>query len=205
MFADFTVQAVSGTPEQARRNSRISGSRSSWAFLPRRSVAPRPRTIRLSCTGCDVMLSLDRMTSASRSSHRLAAHARRVVVVSYLALFAVVAPLLVLCEEGNRHATIELAISFCCQRATGVAGGSSHVAEPRLAEGRACADSCVDTPYLTGTDVVATGQMAHARHAVTVDLPVVPAVVPQLPSPRDAAWWSPTVRADLRTTTVLRI
>ena len=129
-----------------------------------------------------------------------------VVLVFQLVSFALLAPMLVLCQDGGDHRAVESAISLCCS--AGKAESSDGV-QPRASAGSAdnnCAASCTDTPLLTIIDAIAPKSLEPASVAVAP----VPAVTPaSCPAPvfsgEDARFVSAVSSPHLSRSTVLRI
>lgn len=89
-----------------------------------------------------------------------------------LGLFALVAPMLVLCEDGAGHAAIESAISLCCPQGWDAQANAHRAPESRGATGNDCGGSCTDTPFLMSIDACPSRSADQVTDA-TVMLPVV--------------------------------
>jgi hypothetical protein len=98
---------------------------------------------------------------------------RTVALVAYLCVFYLLAPLLVICQDENRHAATELVTTRCCVvRAVG-SPGAEQVPDTSIDAAKACADSCTDTPLLAGIDVFSCRRLAPEAES----LPAVPYLV----------------------------
>ena len=124
----------------------------------------------------------------------------------HLAAFALIGPMLVLCDDGDRHRTVESAMSLCC--ALGQAGSSDEI-QPRVTPaepGIRCADSCTDTPLLTSIDATSTKTVAQASETAALVLTFVlaPCLAPASAG-QDAAFLPALSPPHLSRSTVLRI
>ncbi len=128
------------------------------------------------------------------------------VVAFHLASFALVAPMLVLCQDGDTHRAVESAIALCCSPGK---AESSDVIRLQPAVGstdNGCAGSCTDTPLLTSIDATAPKSFEPASAAVALAPPVTLAPCPAPAfSGQDAELLSAVSSPHLSRSTVLRI
>ena len=103
---------------------------------------------------------------------------RAAMAVFYLAMFAVVTPMLVLCEEGNRHAVVESPMSLCCQEGVAGPSGANRAPSTREVTANGCAGSCTDTSFLDDIDLFSPRNIAQDLQAVAMAPPVAPAACP---------------------------
>lgn len=120
------------------------------------------------------------LLSVNPSERSLWARGRVLAAAFHLAAFGLVAPMLVVCEDGERHRAIESVISLCCPQGR---GDSSDALPPQAPAGTAvkgCAECCTDTPLLTSIDVTATKLAGPASEA---DALVPPVRLARCPAP----------------------
>ncbi len=146
------------------------------------------------------------MLKLNRTGRRGWARFRVLVAAVHLVTVALIAPMLVLCEDGQRHTAVESAISLCCSQ-----GSADSIAAIRLeaaagtAENR-CAGSCTDTPLLTNIDATSPKSVTQASDPDTSTPPVslAPPLAPVFAG--NDAWFRTALPAQhLSRPTVLRI
>ena len=113
------------------------------------------------------------MLKGHRSSGKMAERVRAFVVVFQLTAFALVAPMLVLCEDGDRHAAVESVMSHCCHEGAAGLSDANGVAEARGTAGDGCEGSCTDTPFLTDIDLISPRELGQGIEALAVPQVVV--------------------------------
>jgi hypothetical protein len=111
---------------------------------------------------------------------------RALVAVFHLAVFAAVAPMLVLCNDGDRHATVESAFSLCCAPNTDEGGPIRAAVENWDVANNGCAGSCTDTPLMLSLDAATALRIARACDAVAVAA-VLPFALAFNPAPARAS------------------
>jgi len=112
------------------------------------------------------------------TSRRLPRKVRAVAAVFQLALFALVAPMLVVCEDGNRHAAVESALLPCCDLVPAGPGGTDRASQNRGMAENGCEGSCTYTLVLAGIDVPSTRSVAQGLEVLAVTPAVAPAPYP---------------------------
>ena len=122
------------------------------------------------------------------------------------AAFGLIAPMLVFCEDGDRHRAIESAISLCCTQGTVETSDAIQTQASAGAAANGCVGSCTDTPLLTSIDATSRRSVAPASVAVALAAPVALAPCPAPVFSSEGAvfvfaLWSP----HLNRSTVLRI
>ncbi len=130
-----------------------------------------------------------------------------VLVVSLqVSAFGLIAPTLVLCEDGAGHRAIEPAISLCCRQGQAESSEATPPRTPAAIADEGCANSCKDTSLFTGVDATVPKSLGPPSVAVAL----IPAVTPP-PSPapgfmaKHAAYVSAPCALRLHRSTVLRI
>ena len=108
------------------------------------------------------------MLKGHRSSGKMSERVRALVVVFQLAVFALVAPMLVLCEDGDRHAAVESVMSHCCHEGAAGLSDANRAAETQGTAGDGCAGFCTDTPFLTGIDLISPRNIAQGFESLAV-------------------------------------
>lgn len=128
------------------------------------------------------------------------------MVATLLASFAVVAPMLVLCQDGEAHTAVESVFALCCPLGK---IESSAVIRTQAGVGSAddgCAGSCTDTPLLTSIDATAPKSVEPAFEGVPHVPPVALAPCPaHVVSDGDAEYLSEVSSRHLSRYTVRRI
>ena len=81
---------------------------------------------------------------------------------------ALVAPMLVLCEDGDGHSAVESAIALCCSQRQSDAGDANRPPTIERAGGDGCSGSCTDTPLLSGIAATSTKGVAQLDDAAAV-------------------------------------
>lgn len=118
------------------------------------------------------MLAFSSMERVPHRSCDLAAWVQTVATVVYLSVFSLLSPLLVVCEDGSRHAATELVVARCCQPEESGPGEPEQAPEARARSKSGCAEYCTDTPFLSGIDVLSPRNIAQ-RSEVLVAAPAV--------------------------------
>ena len=141
-----------------------------------------------------------------RSGRRGWARFRVLVAAVHIVTVALIAPMLVLCDDGQRHTAVESAISLCCPQ-----GSPDSIAAIRLqaTAGTAenpCAGSCTDTPLLTNIDATSpkSGTQASDPDTSTPPLSLAPRLAPVFAG-NDAGFHTALSAQHLSRPTVLRI
>ena len=90
------------------------------------------------------------------------------VAVFHLAVLALVAPMLVLCNDGDSHATVESAFSLCCAPNADEPGATHAAVENWGVANNGCAGSCTDTPLMMSLGAATASRIAQAGDAIAV-------------------------------------
>ncbi len=129
------------------------------------------------------------------------------VVAFHLASFALVAPLLVLCQDGGTHRAVESAIALCCSPGETESSDVIRLQAAVRSADNGCAGSCTDTPLLMSIDATAPKSSFEAASAAVALVP--PVTLAPCPAPvfsgEDTEFLSVVSSPHLRRSTVLRI
>ena len=141
-----------------------------------------------------------------RSGRRGWARFRVLVAAVHLVTVALLAPMLVLCEDGQRHTAVESAISLCCPQASADSNAPNRPQATAGTAENACAGSCTDTPLLTNIDAASPKSVTQASHPDNSAPPVLlaPHFAPVFAG-NDAGFRSALSAQRLSRPTVLRI
>jgi hypothetical protein len=131
---------------------------------------------------------------------------RALVAVFHLAAIALVAPMLVLCEDGEHHAAVESVTALCCSDRHADVSDAPRPSKSAGAGANDCSGSCTDTPLLTSIAATFPKGIARADGAAALSRSLVVASAPlALPAEAGSRFSGSLPPPHLVRSTVLRV
>ena len=118
------------------------------------------------------------MFNSRQPSRSLTVHVRTVAATFYLTVFALIAPMMVFCEDGAHHAAVESVMSHCCREGAAAPGGVNRPLDTRGGAENGCGGSCTDTPFLTDIILASQRNISQGFETLAGVCPLLPAPSP---------------------------